>query len=658
MLYAKLTLRNIKRSMKEYSLFMFTMIMSMTLVYTFFAVFHSDRILQISVYMQKFSDNLLPMLGVMIMLILSWLINYVVNCIFRKRSREFGLYLLSGMKRHSVMLMFLSEQLLLGLFALLAGLLLGGILSQVMEYVIVQIFSLEYEFQLMWNQSGVLGTLLVFVLLYAVEMLKEGRMISKAKIHDLLYLSSKNEVTHPTKRKSLFYFILALIFMIAGYTIIYRFQQVLYDPDIRVNATSLMLAVLMIFGSVYLFYMSLSDILVMTLQKCKTRKYKGNLMFLNGQLCARMRSNRFVLASLSVLIITIICGLSFSFVFKTITDVRVKEQVPFDILAISSDGVDENGLASYLQQKQIPYQLEKIDFYRFPPADMQETLAEGLRLTRAYYPGLQSVFLKESEAERLATLSGIPLPKPLQKGEYAVIVTSDLVGTMEEYAKQTTVSYQGETLSLAYISKDNLMPTLYMEYFVILPDAYFTNAAILQEGVFANLEQPTTRQMEQDLEHIVHDTDGYRLLRVKNAFVQDQLSMFLMTISTAIYLSLIAICICATMIATQQFSDMKEQQETYQLLSKLGLSKRQRRRLLFKQVIGYFLIPMLLPCIYLPLLMSLGDTLITASAGVSLVPSVCISILIFLVIYGCYFLMAYLGCKRNIEQGEVSSCSI
>ena len=47
MLYVKLTLRNLQRSMKEYAIFMLTMVISMMLMYSFMAVAFSEQVLQL-----------------------------------------------------------------------------------------------------------------------------------------------------------------------------------------------------------------------------------------------------------------------------------------------------------------------------------------------------------------------------------------------------------------------------------------------------------------------------------------------------------------------------------------------------------------------------------------------------------------------------------
>ena len=96
MLYVKLTLRNLQRSMKEYAIFMLTMVISMMLMYSFMAVAFSEQVLQLSKHMDAFAQVIL-VVSMGLVIVIGWLISYIANFMLRKRSREFGMYLLMGM---------------------------------------------------------------------------------------------------------------------------------------------------------------------------------------------------------------------------------------------------------------------------------------------------------------------------------------------------------------------------------------------------------------------------------------------------------------------------------------------------------------------------------------------------------------------------------
>ena len=56
MLYVKLTLRNLQRSMKEYAIFMLTMVISMMLMYSFMAVAFSEQVHLLRLFWLYLSD--------------------------------------------------------------------------------------------------------------------------------------------------------------------------------------------------------------------------------------------------------------------------------------------------------------------------------------------------------------------------------------------------------------------------------------------------------------------------------------------------------------------------------------------------------------------------------------------------------------------------
>lgn len=65
------------------------------------------------------------------------------------------------------------------------------------------------------------------------------------------------------------------------------------------------------------------------------------------------------------------------------------------------------------------------------------------------------------------------------------------------------------------------------------------------------------------------------------------------------YLSFIFICISATILAVQQLSDAHRQRYSYAMLHKMGVNQRQLHALLAKQIAVYFIIPLVLPIVYL-----------------------------------------------------------
>lgn len=93
-----------------------------------------------------------------VVLIVAWLIHYMVRFMLDKRSREFGIYLLIGMERKEITRLYIRENLLLGLLAFVSGLVLGGLLQQVLFSILAHIMQLEYQIHLEYHKACVLMT--------------------------------------------------------------------------------------------------------------------------------------------------------------------------------------------------------------------------------------------------------------------------------------------------------------------------------------------------------------------------------------------------------------------------------------------------------------------------------------------------------------------
>lgn len=259
MLYVKLALRNLKRSLKEYSIYVFTVTITMTLLYAFFAIAFSGE-MQDLVTTYDNIKSIMIMVSILVTLIIAWLIYYISNFILQKRSREFGMYLLLGMKRTQVSRMFLFEQLALGAVGFFIGCVLGIFVYEILHAILLNIFGFAYAFQLSFSWSACGAAFLCFLSIYLLEMIREGIALKKQSIHTMLYNASRNEKTAKGSRLSGFYFLAAVLLAVAG---LYVTQQYLRS---MVNGQSsdsmlLMLGVFAIIVSVYLFFYGISAVL-------------------------------------------------------------------------------------------------------------------------------------------------------------------------------------------------------------------------------------------------------------------------------------------------------------------------------------------------------------------------------------------------------------
>lgn len=655
MLYVKLALRNLKRSLKEYSIYVFTVTITMTLLYAFFAIAFSGE-MQDLVTTYDNVKSIMIMVSILVTLIIAWLIYYISNFILQKRSREFGMYLLLGMKRTQVSRMFLFEQLALGAVGFFIGCVLGIFVYEILHAILLNIFGFAYAFQLSFSWSACGAAFLCFLSIYLLEMIREGIALKKQSIHTMLYNASRNEKTAKGSRLSGFYFLAAVLLAVAG---LYVTQQYLRS---MVNGQSsdsmlLMLGVFAIIVSVYLFFYGISAVLGIFLNRHRKIKYKGNCMYLYGQIAGRLRSNRTVLATLSLLTLLTLLFLCIALKFNEVKELSNARFVPFDIMASSSEKLNMKSIESYLQEHKISYQSADIHYYQKEERDDFYSVVKG----KSYYTEDEkhSVYMKQSDFNKLRSLKGKP-SVTLKADEYLIVCATDIKDSLQEYGAQHTLHLQGKRLQLRGVDDTEYGQTRNSGYYLIVADEHVKHAKPYFREWVANTDpetevswyQDTVNQFFDDNKEQVGDSFySYASYRVKAKWFEENAVGFVSICFSLFYLSFIFICISATILAVQQLSDAHRQRYSYAMLHKMGVNQRQLHALLAKQIAVYFIIPLVLPIVYLlPIIRMLDELFEMTYASANMFIYLGGSMLFFLAVYGCYYVMAYLGCERNIDQ--------
>ena len=115
---SKLAFRNVKRSVKDYIIYLITIILAFSFMFSFNLLGTSNEVLKLSDTMNNFT-LVMYFVNIFIVISVCFLINYTTKFMFEKRSKEFGTYLLLGIKKKRISRMFLLENIILGLLSIL-----------------------------------------------------------------------------------------------------------------------------------------------------------------------------------------------------------------------------------------------------------------------------------------------------------------------------------------------------------------------------------------------------------------------------------------------------------------------------------------------------------------------------------------------------------
>ena len=196
-MYFKIALHNVKKSIKDYTIYFLTLAFGICLFYLFNSIHSQQAILEINESqrsMLALIQTMISGISIFVAVILGLLIIYANQYLMKRRHKEMGIYLLLGMEKGQVSRILILETLFIGIFALAAGLAAGIFLSQGFSILTAKMFAVKMkEFQFIFSREAFLQTILYFVLIFLIVMLFNGVSISRYKIIDLLHSGKKNQ---------------------------------------------------------------------------------------------------------------------------------------------------------------------------------------------------------------------------------------------------------------------------------------------------------------------------------------------------------------------------------------------------------------------------------------------------------------------------------
>ena len=209
-MYAKLVLRNAKRSVKDYLVYIVTLTICVTLFYSFLSI--SSNYYQPDIGSEYnftvLSDGMKVAICV-ITLFLLFLIRFVNNYMLRRKQKEFAVQSIMGMEQKTVGRLFFAETFVMGMISIAIGIFLGVFCSQFITAMLLTSYGKSYELTWTLFPDTVLLTVGFFVLSFLVVGLFNTRTIRKTKIIDMLAADREND---PALKKSRWIVISAILF--------------------------------------------------------------------------------------------------------------------------------------------------------------------------------------------------------------------------------------------------------------------------------------------------------------------------------------------------------------------------------------------------------------------------------------------------------------
>lgn len=672
-MFYKLAFKNVKKSLSDYVVYFLTLSFGVCLFYVFNAVESQQTILLLSEQQHAMLQTGTAMLGylsVFISFVLAGLILYANNFLIKRRKRELGLYMTLGMDRGKISRILTAETFIIGLFSLGVGLLIGVAASQGMSVLTAKLMNVPMKyFAFTFSKDSLLKTILYFGVIFLVVMLFNIRTVSKYKLIDLIHGGRKNETLRINKLwVYVVVFLLSLACLGTAYYLIIDNGMFMLDNQFY---ASLILGTI---GTV-LFFLSLSGFLLRIAKGNKRLYYKGLNMFILRQLNSKINTNFLSMSIICIMLLVTIGTFSCGLGAVDVMAGQVDKTAPYDITLISQSkkkgpqdieanlkahGFDFTKQFSGYTQVWL-YHAGDLTFqtlYDFAKENMGTTYMD--ENDSAYSIPLISL----SDYNKLLTLRG-EAPISLASGEYAVVCNvKEMRGILEAYVGQgQAFTINGAVLRPSgleiqpYQLQNNMMS---MESgTLIIPDAIAKSCEPMTALLNANYTKPGeegdnafTAEIAalygkgKDAPRPYTRSSSHYELYMESGGTKLMISYFV------IYVGVVFLITCAAVLALQQLSEASDNTERYRLLRRLGAPSKMIDRALFMQILAYFMLPLGLAVIHSVVGIYVVNNAIAQFGNLNALPNIIMAALLFLVIYGGYFLATFLGSRKMIRSRE------
>lgn len=687
MMLFKLSLKNIRKSFKDYAIYFFTLILGVAIFYVFNAIDSQTVLLNVTSSTREIIDlmvNMLSGVSVFVSFILGFLIIYASRFLMKRRNKEFGIYLTLGMSKGKISKILLLETLIIGIISLVIGLVVGVGASQLMSVLVANSFEADLtEFTFVFSSSAMIKTIIYFGIMYLLVMIFNVINVGRCKLIDLIYANKKNE---EVKMKNPV--VCTIVFIISVCALGYAYYLVTAGVDTLTGANDIFIPIILGCVSTFFIFWSLSGLILKIVMSFKSLYYKGLNSFVLRQISSKVNTMVFSMTVICLMLFVTICVFSSSLSIKNSMTANLVELAPVDVELsktrnISEEYAYETGYSEVLRQdsfRSIEESLNLVDFdvnhyfkdittvYTYVSDDFtfEDTLGSAASTIKSEYPiftyHAPEEIMKLSDYNKVARLYG-NTEYALNSNEYMIIADFESTMEMRNEALKTNPSINvfGVTLMPKYdecqdgfvrISNSHINTGI-----IVVPDSIVDESYLEREILLANYKADSEegkQAIEETLMAIEnHPNSGNITMNAstKISIYEASVGLGAMVTFIGLYLGIIFLISSAAILALKELSESTDNKERYQMLRKIGTDEGMINRALFKQIAIFFSVPLILAIIHSIFGIEFCKYILMTFGEEEMTKSITMTAIFLIVIYGGYFLITYY-CSKNIIKDK------
>lgn len=664
-----MSLRSVRRSFKDYTIYFLTLTFAVCIFYSFNSISSQQAMTEISSSKASIMDMLskvISVTSVFVSIILAFLIIYANNFLIKRRKKEIGLYMTLGMSKRKISSLLIYETFFIGVISLVVGLLSGVFVSQGLSLFTTKMFDINVsKYNFVFSSEAAIKTAMYFGIIFLIVMIFNTFAISKYKLIDLLTAGKKNEkIKIKNTRVAFLLFVASLIIIGSAYTIILK-------NGLTGSAQPVYIAVILGILGTLIFFMSLAGFLINILQKNKSFYLKNLNMFVLRQINSKVNTTYISMAVIALMLFLTTTLLSTGVSFKNSLQGDLENVTPFDVTLYSFNDDDKAAnIEKSLEKVGYDYKNSFKDYMTFNSYKGSNGVKKYIydysnKNVKSALNDYDSSFdiISLSDFNKLRIMAGDEVITP-QKDEVIILSNvNNFYQAVDEFLKNNDkINIEGNEFRI-YNKKslrDNLKTDAIQSIFMaaVVPDEFVKNLPVSTTYLNGNFSGDS-EEKEKDISKIKNDFmngkysyDEYGIIlgMTKSEVYLFKTGMSITVLYIVIYLGIIFLITSAAILAIQQLSEASDNVERYAVLKKIGVSSKMINKSIFVQVLIYFMMPLVLGLVHSLVGIKVASDTISIFGSTSILTSSLITAGVIAVIYGGYFVATYFGYKNIVKN--------
>ena len=558
-------------------------------------------------------------LGCIVIAVFSLLFLFYTNSfLIKQRYREFGLYNILGMDKRNISKVMIWEALFVALFAIESGLIIGIILSKAAELVLLNLLNMDVTYSFSIGVKTLRDTPLIYGGIYLLLLVNSLIKVGRSKPLELM---QSNKVGERIPKRNWIFGVAGVIILGVAY-----YLAVSIEEPLAALANFFVAVILVIIGT-YLVFMSGSVVFCKLLQKNKKYYYKSNHFVSVSSMVYRMKRNGAGLASICILLTMVLVMISSTTSLYFGEEDSLKNRCPNDVnISFTFDSIDR------ISDENLNMMRDSIRRYSGNDADLK-----GVRTCEI--PGLitqEGITIDTSSHVNFSasTYNNVGYLSVLSIDDYNNMMgTSETLADDECFVFCDRLKYQWDTFTMEYgetykvkkqlddfkVDGDTaalITPTV----FLVVNDVYSFSEPVKDmkningdpmmmydwrcgfDVETVEAESEITAELNEVFRSMyIENNDAFYSISIQSreemreAFYDLYGSLFFLGIMLSIVFLLAAVLI----IYYKQISEGYEDHARFEIMQKVGMTKKDIRKSINSQMLTVFFMPLIFAGIHL-----------------------------------------------------------